>query len=112
MVRGGSEFFVGAKRDAEFGTVIIVGLGGSQLELIHDTAVHVGELRPDSARVLVQSLRNQQLLTSAKRRILIQLLLRVHQLMVANSKIQELDFNPVILTDTNYQILDVRIFTV
>jgi acetyltransferase len=112
MVRGGVEFFIGAKRDKEFGTVIIVGLGGSQLELIHDTAVRVGALTRQEAEYVLGSLRNQQLLTSAKRRILIQLLLKVQELMNADSTIQELDFNPILVTDTSYSILDVRIYVV
>ncbi len=112
MVRGGVEFFVGAKRDAEFGTIIIVGLGGSQLELIHDTALHVGELSLDSAQQLLSQLRNQQLLTSAKRRLLVQLLLQVDKLMATDLKVQELDFNPVLVSDKQYTILDVRIFKV
>jgi hypothetical protein len=61
---------------------------------------------------VISRLRNQQLLTSAKRRILIQLLLRVGQLMEDSPAIQELDLNPVLVTDTSYSILDVRIYAV
>ncbi len=112
MTRGGTEFFLGAKRDAEFGTVTIVGIGGGQLELIHDTVLHLGQLSRVEASAMIDRLRNQQLLTSAKRRILIQLLLRVAQLMEEQPKIQELDFNPVLVTEQSYSILDVRIYAV
>ena len=98
---GGVELIVGAKRDPIFGPTVLVGLGGIFAEVLHDVALHAGELDADQARGLLASLRGYPLLTGARGRpavdlaAIVRVLTAVSQLVVAHPEIVELDINPL-----------------
>jgi acyl-CoA synthetase (NDP forming) len=68
MIRGGAEVIVGARRDPHFGAVIMVGLGGIAVELLHDVALAPAPVGADRARALLATLRMAPLLTGARGR--------------------------------------------
>ena len=52
----GRELIVGAKRDRVFGTVLLVGAGGTNAELFHDRALELPPLSERLARRMLESL--------------------------------------------------------
>ena len=56
------ELIVGARRDATFGIIVMVGLGGVQAELWRDTRIELGPVDQDTARAMIDSLRCRPLL--------------------------------------------------
>lgn len=56
------ELIVGARRDASFGPVVLVGLGGVQAELYRDVQVALAPVGLDEARAMLAALRGSALL--------------------------------------------------
>lgn len=56
MVEGRLELIVGARRDAQFGPVVVVGAGGILVELLSDRAIARAPIAPVDARRMLESL--------------------------------------------------------
>lgn len=57
MEARGVELILGARRDPQFGTMILVGLGGVQAELWKDVALDVAPVSPEGALAMLRSLK-------------------------------------------------------
>ena len=62
MVPPGVEIVVGGRVDPQFGPLIVVGLGGVLVELLHDTALAPAPVEPREAEELLRELRCFRLL--------------------------------------------------
>ena len=118
QLEAGVEFYIGAKRDATFGTVVIVGLGGRMLEIMNQTASLVMPFDRDMARDAIRRSGAERFLSGyrggpvADIDGLAELIVRVGAL--ANSigdQLEVLDLNPVFVTPSNPagRIADIRI---
>ncbi len=63
MVTGGIELRAGINNDAQFGPVLVVGMGGVQVEVLCDTAVALAPVSPAEALAMLQSLKGYRLLS-------------------------------------------------
>lgn len=109
------ELLVGAKKDPNFGPVILFGMGGIYTEIFKDRAIGL----PPMNRLIVQRLLEQtrvyKILKGYRGRPgvdmhqLEELILRLSQLMVDFPEIKELDMNPVIVKDGGLFAIDARI---
>ncbi len=63
MVSRGVEVIVGARRDALFGPVILVGLGGVLAELFKDVSLRLAPVTQEAAREMIAELKAVKLLT-------------------------------------------------
>ncbi len=68
MVAGEAEIVLGARRDPQFGTVVLVGFGGVLVELLGDFALAPAPVSPARARAMLESLRLAPLLHGARGR--------------------------------------------
>jgi acetyltransferase len=111
----GHELIIGARRDNVFGTVLLVGAGGTSAELFRDRAL---ELPPVSERLalrMLQSLRSWPLLKGYRGRPaanidrLIEVIIRLSYLVADYPEIKELDVNPLLVTPDDAVALDARI---
>ena len=68
MVRGEAEVIVGARRDPHFGAVVLVGLGGTVVEVLNDVALAPAPVSRDRARAMIDRLRGASLLHGARGR--------------------------------------------
>jgi acyl-CoA synthetase (NDP forming) len=57
MEARGVELILGARRDPQFGTMVLVGLGGVQAELWKDVALDVAPVSPEGAMAMLKSLK-------------------------------------------------------
>lgn len=111
----GHELIVGAKRDRVFGTVMLVGTGGTNAELFQDRALELPPLNENLARRMLESLRSWPLLQGYRGRPavnidrLIEVLMRLSYLVADYPEIAELDVNPLLVTPDNAIALDARI---
>lgn len=62
MRRGGVELFVGVRRDAQWGHVIALGLGGVWIEALQDVSLRVLPVSPEEVKRMVGELRGARLL--------------------------------------------------
>jgi acyl-CoA synthetase (NDP forming) len=104
MVHGEAEVIVGARRDPHFGAVVLVGLGGIAVELLHDVALAPAPVSPERARALLAALRCAPLLTGARGRppldvdAVAETVARVSWLAAdLGSRLADLEINPLLV---------------
>jgi acetyltransferase len=109
------ELILGIKKDPVFGTVIMVGMGGTAAELYADRALGFPPLNERLARIRLESLKIWPLLEgyrgSQPKNIdkLIETLIRLSYIAADHPEIKELDINPLSVSPTEVLALDARI---
>jgi acetate---CoA ligase (ADP-forming) len=118
MSSAGVELIVGARRDPEFGPVLVVGMGGVTAELQADVARRLLPLREGEARAMLEELRTFALLDgyrgaaagdipAAARAIE-----GIARLAVAlGDRLEAIEINPLIVTDDGAVAVDALILT-
>ncbi|MBQ0721844.1 MAG: GNAT family N-acetyltransferase, partial [Gammaproteobacteria bacterium] len=113
--KDGIELIVGTKKDPIFGTVMLVGMGGTTAELFKDKRLEFPPLNEQLARQMLESLQIYPLLEGwrgdSPKNIdkLIEVLIRMSYLAADYPEIEELDINPLIVTPDDVIALDARI---
>lgn len=111
----GVELIVGARWDARFGPVVLVGLGGIYTELIRDTALALAPVTAAEAHELLLRLRGAPLLVGARGRPAVALaaaaevVARFSELAAAHPELAELELNPLLATPRGALALDARV---
>jgi succinyl-CoA synthetase beta subunit len=117
MAEPGLETIVGIKQDAQFGTVIMFGIGGIYTEILHDFSLRICPITETDATEMIEDLKSKDMLSARGRRYskdaIAKLLMAVNDLAMKEN-IKELDLNPVILypqgsSKQDYVVVDVRI---
>lgn len=115
MASKGTELIIGVTQDAQYGPVIMLGLGGIFVEVIRDVVFRALPITPLDANEMIASLRYGQMLDGARgtqpvdRAALAGLLMKVSNFAAAHPDISEIDLNPVIARANDYAIVDARI---
>ena len=117
MATGGRELILGGRQDAQFGPVIMVGMGGIYVEILQEVALRVAPISRREALSMISELRSAPILTGARGHkrsdidAVVDTLLRLSQLLCDLPEIQELDINPlrVFHEPDGCQALDARI---
>jgi acyl-CoA synthetase (NDP forming) len=100
---GIAELIVGIKQDATFGPLVVVGFGGTLVELLRDSAVGLPPISCGTARALLETLRGYPVLTGARGApkadvdAIAGVIERVSALALAAPTIEALDINPLIV---------------
>jgi len=111
----GYELIVGSSIDAQFGPVLLFGMGGTLVEVIRDRALGLPPLTTTLARRLIEQTQVSRALVGVRGRrpvdmaALEQLLVRVSQLVVEVPRIAELDINPLLASAERLIALDARV---
>ena len=103
MISAGVEMVVGARVDATFGPMVVVGLGGVMVELLCDTAVELAPVTRAQAEAMIMRLKGVKLLTGFRGsapvdlKALADIIVAVSELAADHADtIAEIDVNPVI----------------
>jgi acetyltransferase len=108
------EVIVGGQRDATFGPVVMLGIGGIFVEALEDISFRVAPLTPLDADEMIDELRGRRLLEGARgrprasRAAISKALLRISQLMEENADLAEIEINPLIVTSDGAVAVDAR----
>ena len=103
MVRGTRELIVGLIRDAQFGPMVMLGVGGVLAEAIADVAFRPAPLDAVTASELIESLRMQEIFgpfrgeQAVDRDVLIDLLVGLGRLATEHPEVLSVDVNPLII---------------
>jgi acetyltransferase len=116
MVENNSlELILGAKKDRDFGPVILFGAGGILAEVLKDRAIGFPPLSRLLIRRLMEQTRVYRLLQGyrniapANLEMLEEILVRLAQLVTDFAEIEELDINPLVVTENGFSAVDARI---
>ncbi|MCS7224726.1 MAG: acetate--CoA ligase [Armatimonadetes bacterium] len=117
MARPGREVILGLKRDAQFGPILMFGLGGIYVELLRDVTFRFAPVRELGAYRMVQGIKTYKLLEGVRGQppadidAIVNCIERLSQLSLELEAIEELDINPLIVYEKGQGavVADVRI---
>ncbi|MGB4581577.1 MAG: acetate--CoA ligase family protein [Coriobacteriia bacterium] len=101
----GREVIIGVNRDANFGPILMFGLGGIYVEVLQDVTFRLCPVTPREARDMVSEIRAFGLLRGARGAApadldaIVDVICRVSALAMEFDDITELDINPLIVGD-------------
>jgi acetyltransferase len=117
MIRrpGAHELIVGVVSDAVFGPLVLVGQGGTAVELLDDKALAMPPLNMRLAHEAMSQTRIHRLLRGYRDRppadldAVASTLIKIARLVIDHPEIDELDINPLLADDFGVMALDVRV---
>ncbi|MBI2410733.1 MAG: acetate--CoA ligase family protein [Candidatus Kerfeldbacteria bacterium] len=104
------EVIIGMKRDSSFGPMMMIGLGGSYVELMQDVAFAIAPVSRQQAHEMITQLRMSPLLKHHDIDALVHILMTAARIAIEYPEISEMDLNPVVVhgQGSGADILDVR----
>ncbi len=111
----GYEIILGSSVDAQFGPVLLFGLGGQLVEIFKDRALGLPPLNATLARRMMEQTKIYQALKGVRGRkavdlaALEQVLVRFSRLVSDNLWIKEVDINPLLVSPDRIIALDARV---
>lgn len=111
----GYEVVVGAVRDAQFGPVVMFGLGGVFVEVLKDVSFRLVPLSKREALEMMRETKSFKVLEGVRGEkpaalyALAEAITRVGKVIVALPDIMEIDINPLIVHDRGLVAVDARI---
>lgn len=115
MAGGGVEVIAGMSRDAQFGPVLMFGLGGVFVEVLKDVSFRIVPLSRRDARQMIAEIKGYPVLKGYRGHegvdvsALEDVLLRLSALVEGTPEIKELDLNPIVARADGAVAVDARI---
>jgi acetyltransferase len=103
MYGAGQELIVGVRRDPQFGPLVIVGTGGTEVELMRDISTGIAPLTEDRASHMLErtragiKLKGWRGTPPGDRQAVINAMLRLSRLAMDFPEIAELEINPLLV---------------
>jgi len=111
----GVELIIGCRRDARFGPVLLVGIGGTYSEILRDVALTLAPAPEDEVRRMLLGLRGAALLTGARGAPPVDVdavaaaAARLSEVAARHPAIAEIEINPLLADPEGAIALDARI---
>lgn len=115
MALPGTEVIAGLTQDAQFGPVVMFGLGGVFVEVYRDVSFRLVPLTEPDAVAMIREIKAFPILQgirggkSADLKALADLLLTVSRMGQENPEIAEMDLNPIIVYEKGLSAVDARV---
>ena len=110
--RKGYELLIGSKKDPQFGSVLMFGMGGVTAEMLNDSNIGFPPLNRVLARRLMEKTAVYRHINSAGQSVdvkaLEEILVRFSQLVIDFPEIEEIELNPVIFDGNDAVAVDAR----
>ncbi|WBL19566.1 acetate--CoA ligase family protein [Citricoccus sp. NR2] len=112
MASDGIDLVVGARRDPVFGVVVLLGIGGTAVEVMGDVAVGIHPLREGAVDAMIDDLATGPILRgwrggpAVDADALAQILSILGQTLEDNSDLSEFEINPLRMTNAGLVALD------
>jgi len=113
--RDGYELILGSSPDAQFGPVLLFGLGGELVEVFRDRALALPPLTTTLARRMMEQTRIYRALAGVRGRRAVDftalefLLVRFSQMVAEQRRVKEVDINPLLVSADGCMALDARV---
>jgi acyl-CoA synthetase (NDP forming) len=111
---GGVEVIIGVTRDAQFGPVLMFGIGGVAVEVLQDVAFRIVPLAKRDAQEIVREIKGFKLLTGYRNtkavdlKALEELISKVSDFADKTPGLAEMDLNPVMAYNDGVVAVDAR----
>lgn len=111
----GIEMIAGIKKDRSFGHIVVVGMGGIYTEVFKDVQIEVDDVDGARALKMIEKLKMYPILKGARgqrgfdMKGIVKVITGLAKLAATNEKIQEIDINPMFVTEKGVFAADVRI---
>jgi acyl-CoA synthetase (NDP forming) len=115
MARPGVEVIIGMSKDAQFGPVLMFGLGGVLVEILKDVSFRIVPLVKRDAREMIHEIKGFPLLQGYRGsepvdvENLENMLLKVSEFIEKTPEIKELDLNPIFAYKDGAVAVDARV---
>ena len=115
MARPGVEVIIGMSQDAQFGPVLMFGLGGILVEVLKDVSFRIVPLSRRDAAEMLREIKGYPLLEGYRGgeavdlSYLEELLIKVSDFVEQNPEIMELDLNPIFAYSDGAVAVDARV---
>lgn len=117
MIQGQFEIFLGLKKHPQNGTIIIFGTGGRYAEIYQDFSYRIAPVNQETAKTMIMETKIGQILHGVRSQKphdidkLAEIIVNSSRFINHFTNISEIDFNPIMVTEDKYQIVDARIIT-
>jgi acyl-CoA synthetase (NDP forming) len=115
MARPGTEVIIGTSKDPQFGPVIMFGLGGIFVEMLKDVSFRIIPVARRDAQEMIQEIKGYPLLQGYRGKepasipVLVDMILKISNLINKNPQIKELELNPIFAYKDRAVAVDARI---
>ena len=115
MVPAGIEVIIGMSKDAQFGPVLMFGLGGVLVEVLKDVSFRIVPLTRGDASEMIKEIKGYPILQGYRGKepanitALEELIIKVSEFVEQNPQIKELDLNPIFAYKDKAIAVDARI---
>ncbi len=111
----GTELFIGAKAEDDFGHLVLCGLGGIFIEVLKDTSAALAPVGKTEAVNMIKNLKSYKIIEGVRGQegvnitIFADTIVRLSALLKAAPEIKEMDLNPLLGTKDKVTAVDARI---
>ncbi len=115
MMPTGKEVIVGMKRDPSFGPLVMFGMGGIYVEVFRDVSFRIAPISKEDAEEMVREVKAYKILQGVRGErpsdvnAVIDVILRVSQMVTDLEEILELDINPIFVYEKGCCAVDVKV---
>lgn len=112
------ELILGLKRDAIFGPIVLLGLGGIYAEVYRDTVIELANLNRQDIKKMISNLKIYPILIGTRGQkgvnidLLVETIFNFSKIAFSYNNISEVDINPLFVDQKSVLAADVRIITV
>lgn len=114
-MKKGIELFIGAKKEDDFGHMVLCGLGGIYIEVLKDINVSLAPVSKTEALEMIQNLKSYKIIQGIRNQegvnesLFAEIIVKVSNLLLAAPEIAELDLNPLLGNSKEIFAVDARI---
>ena len=114
-MKKGIELFIGAKKEGNFGHMVLCGLGGIYIEVLKDINISLAPVSKMEASAMIQNLKSYKIIQGVRNQeginenLFAEIVVKVSDLLMAAPEIVELDLNPLLGNSKEIFAVDARI---
>jgi len=111
----GIETAIGMERDPQFGPVLMFGLGGIWIEVLEDMSLRIAPVLKSEAKKMIREIKGFKILSGFRGQDKVKIdkiadiIVNLSKMSLQEKQIQEVDFNPVIVTKKGAIAVDAKI---
>ena len=114
-MKKGIELFIGAKKEDNFGHLVLCGLGGIYIEVLKDTQTCLAPVSTNEAAKMIQQLKSYKIIKGIRNKegvnehLFAEIITKISNLVTLAPEIIELDLNPLLGNSKEIIAVDARI---